>query len=139
MGPVRGRLIAGSSVLASLFAAPAWAEVCDKARPNWDGAPVGAVGEAVSLFVSPAGLLLLALSLVALRFRFQWVGLAAVILWTIFITVITMADPTQMRVAAMAEGCVGPPTLFIALAAAICVAIVLWTKPRTQNDPPPEA
>ena len=117
----------------------AWAEVCDKARPNWDGVPVGAVGEAIGLFLSPAGIVLLALSLVAVRFQFQWVGLAAVILWAVFITVITMADPTGMRLDGMIEGCIGPPTLFIAAAAAICVAIVLWTKPRTQDDPPPEA
>ncbi len=109
---------------------PAWAEVCDKARPGWDGAHVGVVGEAISLFLSPAGVALLLLSLIALRFRHQWVGLAAVILWTVFITVVTMADPTGVRGLAMAEGCIGAPTLFIAAVAAICVGIVLYTKPR---------
>ncbi|APX12724.1 hypothetical protein BWR18_14295 [Tateyamaria omphalii] len=89
------------------------------------------LGEAVSLFLSPAGIALLLLSLIALRFRQQWVGLAAVILWTVFITVITMADPTGLRPEAMAEGCIGQPTLFIVAVAAICVGIVLYTKPRT--------
>ncbi|MEM8654668.1 MAG: hypothetical protein AAGF36_07965 [Pseudomonadota bacterium] len=111
----------------------AWAEVCDKARPGWDGETVGMVGEAANLFLSPAGLALLLLSLIALRFRHQWIGLAAVILWTVFITAVTMADPTALRPQAMAEGCVGPPTLFIVAVAAICVGIVLYTKPRTSG------
>ncbi|MEO1778127.1 MAG: hypothetical protein AAFU63_04990 [Pseudomonadota bacterium] len=125
--------------LIALLPGPAWAEVCDKARPGWDGAPATALTEAINLFVSPAGLALLGLSLIALRFRHQWIGLGAVLLWTVFITMITMADPTGIRRQAMVEGCIGQPTLFIAAAAAICVAIVLWTKPRTSDDPPPEA
>ena len=133
MGPVRGGLI--------LCALPgvAWAEVCDKVRPGWDGAPVSALGEALGLFLSPAGLILLALSIFAVRFHAQWAGLAVVLLWTVFVTIVTMADPTGIRPQAMAEGCVGSPTLFIVAVAAICVAIVLWTKPRTKDDPPPEA
>ncbi|MEO0502858.1 MAG: hypothetical protein AAFZ14_05995 [Pseudomonadota bacterium] len=128
-----------ATIFAALLPSAAWAEVCDKARPAWDGTPVGAFGEAVSLLLSPAGLALLGLSLIALRFRQQWIGLGAVLFWTVFITIVTMADPTGLRADAMIEGCIGPPTLFIVAAAAICVAIVLWTKPRTQYDPPPEA
>ena len=94
---------------------------------------LGTVGEAINLFLSPAGIALLLLSVIALRFRHQWIGLAAVILWTVFITVVTMADPTGLRPQAMAEGCVGPPTLFIVAVAAICVGIVLYTKPRTSG------
>ena len=109
----------------------AWAEVCVTQRPGWYGQPVGVIVEAVYLFLSPAGIALLLLSVIALRFRHQWVGLAAVILWTVFITVVTMADPTGLRPQAMAEGCVGAPTLFIVAVAAICVGIVLYTKPRT--------
>ena len=119
--------------VSSFFPSFAWAEVCDKARPGWDGVPVGMLGEAVSLFLSPAGVALLLMSVIALRFRQQWIGLAAVILWTGFITVVTMADPTGLRPQAMAEGCVGPPTLFIVAVAAICVGIVLLTKPRTSG------
>ena len=125
-------------ISATLLPGAAWAEVCDKARPGWDGGQVGPVGEAISLLLSPAGLALLGLSLIALRFRQQWIGLGAVLLWTVFITVVTMADPTGLRADAMIEGCIGPPTLFIVAAAAICVAIVLWTKPRTSDDPLPE-
>ena len=140
MGPVRGRLTSGTlsprgqlyalGTAASFFPRAAWAEVCDKPYPDWDGTRVTALGEAVNLFTSPAGIALLLMSLVALRFRQQWVGLAAVILWTVFITVVTMADPTGLRADMLAEGCVGAPTLFIVAVAAICVGIVLWTKPR---------
>ncbi|GGX43676.1 hypothetical protein GCM10007385_09490 [Tateyamaria omphalii] len=123
----------GLGLAAAFFPNTGWAGVCDKERPGWDGAPVGAIGEATNLFLSPAGVALLLLSLVALRFRHQWIGLVAVILWTVFITVITMADPTGVRALAMVEGCVGPPTLFIVAVAAICVGIVLCTKPRTSG------
>ncbi|MEO1362750.1 MAG: hypothetical protein AAFU86_03130, partial [Pseudomonadota bacterium] len=102
-----------ATTFAALLPSAAWAEVCDKARPGWDGSQVGAVGEAISLLLSPAGLALLGLSLIALRFRQQWIGLGAVLLWTVFITVVTMADPTGLRADAMIEGCIGPPTLFI--------------------------
>ena len=132
MGPLRRGLIL------ALLPAQALAEVCAEARPGWDGVQVSAAMEAFTLFTSPAGLALLALSVIALRFRSQWIGLVAVLLWTGFITLVTMADPTGVRAPAMAEGCIGAPTLFIVLAAAICVAIVLYTKPRPSGSDTPE-
>ncbi|MEL7090301.1 MAG: hypothetical protein AAFN94_01065 [Pseudomonadota bacterium] len=134
MGPIRRRLIACSSAFSALIATPLWADVCATERPGWDGAPVTAWGEALTLFVSPLGLLLLALSVLAVRLRWQWIGLGTILGWTVFITIVTMADPTGQRAPAMAEGCIGPPTLFIPLAAAICVVIVLRTKPRPTGD-----
>lgn len=125
MGPLRRGLI-----LACLPGA-AWAEVCDKERPNWDGVDVTALQEAATLFVTPFGLLLLGFTIVALRFRNQWMGLVAVLGWTGFITLITMADPTGLRDLARAEGCIGAPTLFIVAVAAICVGTVLYTMPRS--------
>ena len=109
--------------------APGIASTCTTSRPNWDGTQASAVTEAVALFTSPAGLILLALSVLALRFRNQWLGLGAVILWTAFITIVAMIDPSGLRAPGMAEGCIGSPALFIAAAAAICVAIVFRTKP----------
>ena len=124
MGPVRRGLIL------ALLPGAAWAEVCETQRPDWDGVPVTALGEAGMLFVTPFGLLLLAFTLLALRFRSQWMGLGAVLGWTGYITLVTMADPTGARVQAMAEGCVGSPTLFILAVAAICVGTVIYTMPR---------
>ncbi|MEL7167096.1 MAG: hypothetical protein AAGL96_16635 [Pseudomonadota bacterium] len=134
MGSVRRRLTSCSSALLALIATPLLAEVCDKERPDWDGVTETAWSEAFTLFLSPLGLLLVALSVVAVQFRWQWTGLATILGWTAFITIVTMADPTGLRADAMAEGCIGPPTLFIALAAAICVMIVLRTKPRRAGD-----
>ena len=46
MGPLRGGLIL------NLMATPAWAEVCDKERPNWDGTPTTAMTEAIALYAA---------------------------------------------------------------------------------------
>lgn len=112
----------------------AWAEVCDKERPNWDGTGVTAFGEALTLFTTPVALVLLAFTLIALRFRSQWMGLGAVIGWAGFIALITTADPTGIRDFAINEGCIGSPTLFIAIVAAICVGTVIYTMPRNADD-----
>jgi len=118
------------AALVALIPGSALAEVCDKARPDWNGVPVTALGEAVTLMFSPMGLSLLISTLAALRFRSQWGGVAAVVGWTAFATLLTMADPTGFRPEAMAEGCIGSPTLFIALAAAISVGTIIYTAPR---------
>ena len=130
MGPLRGGLIL------SLLASPVWAEVCDKERPLWDGVPASAVSEAIALFSSPLALLLLIATAFALRFRHAWGGLAVVVAWTGFITVVLTYDPTGIRASAISEGCIGPPTLFIALAIAICIGTILYTAPRRLGDNP---
>ncbi|MFL4469800.1 hypothetical protein ACERZ8_07945 [Tateyamaria armeniaca] len=112
----------------------ACAEVCDKERPDWDGDQVTALSEAMTLFATPFGLLLLAFTVLALRFRHQWMGLAAVLGWTAFITLITMADPTGLRADAMVEGCIGSPTLFIVAVAAICIGTVFYTMPHKADE-----
>ncbi|WP_299147039.1 hypothetical protein [uncultured Tateyamaria sp.] len=122
----------GAAVLAWPTVAHAYA--CTTLRPDWDGTPASAVGETIGLLTAPMGLFLLAATVMAVLVRSQWGGLVAVLLWTAFITFVTMADSDGQRTLAMAEGCVGPPTLFIATAAAICVAIVLYTMPRKSGD-----
>ncbi|MEO0937762.1 MAG: hypothetical protein AAFY38_06375 [Pseudomonadota bacterium] len=114
-----------------LLPGAAWAEVCDKQRPDWNGVPVTAFGEAVTLLFSPIGLFLLISTVAALRFRSQWGGVAVTVGWTFFVTALTLWDPTGgVRDAAMREGCIGAPTLFIALAAAISVGTIIYTAPR---------
>ncbi|MGH1576560.1 hypothetical protein [Planktotalea sp.] len=124
MGPFRGGLIL--TLLPSLLAA----EVCDKARPDWDGVPVSGVSEAIALASSPASLLLFALTLIAIRFRNQWGALLVLILWVGYGSLLTMADPTGIRALAQAEGCIGSPTLFIAAVTAICIGMILYTTPK---------
>ncbi len=125
MGPLRGGLIL------SLFASPAAAEVCDRLHPSWDGAPATAMTEAVALFLSPIGLVLLVATALAIRFKSVWGGLAAVVCWTVFVTFVVQYDPGNLRQMGMAEGCVGEPTLFIVLTIAICVGTILMTAPRS--------
>ena len=125
MGPLRGGLIL------SLLAGPAWAEVCDKERPLWDGTQATAVSEAIALFGSPLGLVLLLITALVVRFRSVWGGLAATVGWTIFISIVVASDPSGVTELAMNEGCIGPPTLFIALSIAICIATILYTSPRS--------
>ena len=132
MGSVRGGLVL------ALLPASARAQACSSERPDWDGIPVTALGEAINLLLSPAGLMLLFVSLLAMRFRNQWIGLVAIVLWTGFISIVTMLDPTGLRAPAMAEGCIGSSTLFIVVAAAICVGIVFITKPQSSGTDPSE-
>jgi drug/metabolite transporter (DMT)-like permease len=128
-----GRL-AGFMVAITLCATPALAEVCDKVRPGWTpGTQITTVGEAVALFSTGPALVLLVATAVVLRFRSQWGGLAVTMLWSVLVSFIAMdafgEDPTGIRDHAIREGCVGAPTLFIALVTAICIVTVLYTAP----------
>ncbi len=116
--------------LALLAPTAAMAEVCDKTRPNWDGTPVSTGQEAIFLTATPATLLLVFLSLLAVRFRHQWAALAVVVLWTLLVSFIAMGNPTGVRPQEIAEGCVGSPALFIGVVAAICVGMIFYTTPR---------
>lgn len=122
MGPVRGGLIL------SLLPGVALAQDCAMQRPGWDGAPVSALQEALFLASSPAALVLFAGTVLALRFKTQWGALAVVVGWTAFVTFLTMLVPAS-RKAALAEGCVGSPALFIGIIAAICVGMIFYTAP----------
>ena len=127
MGPLRRGLI-----LCAL-PTPALAEVCDKIRPDWSGEPVSAVTEAIQLFATAPGLALIAASAFAIRFRSQWGGLAVVLLWTIYASVMTISNGVNLRAEALAEGCAGPSTLFVALISAICIGMILYTAPMPRR------
>lgn len=122
MGPVRGGLIL------SLLPGAAWAQDCAVQRPDWDGGSVSAVQETLFLASSPAALVLLLGTAVAIRFKSQWGSLAVVLGWTAFVTFLTMLAPASRKLA-MAEGCVGSPALFIGIIAAICVGMIFYTAP----------
>lgn len=133
MGPLRRGLI-----LACLPGA-AWAEVCDKVRPQWTpGTEATAWTELIALMGTPPSLILLVLSALAVRFRHEWGALVVVLLWTGWISLVvfygTDGDVQEM---AVIEGCIGPPTLFIGAVAAICVSMILYVAPpfgRDQNS-----
>lgn len=124
MGPLRAGVI---------IAAPRATPACDATRPDWDGTAVTAMDEALFLAATPAVLVLILASALAIRFRHQWGALAVVLGWTGVVSLIAMGDPTGQRVAQAAEGCLGSPSLFIAVVAAICVGMILYTTPRAAD------
>lgn len=125
MGPLRGGLIL------SLLPGLARASACDTERPGWDGVPMTALGEALLLFSSPAALVLLAATILVIWLRHQWGALAVCLLWTALVSVVAFIGSSgETHAAAVTEGCVGSPTLFIAAVAAICVAMIFYTAPR---------
>jgi hypothetical protein len=115
-------------LILSLLPGAALAQECAMQRPGWDGAPVGALQEALFLASSPAALVLFAGTVLAVRFKSQWGAFAVVVGWTAFVTFLTMLAPAS-RKAALAEGCVGSPALFIGIIAAICVGMIFYTAP----------
>ncbi|WP_094020245.1 hypothetical protein [Maliponia aquimaris] len=115
----------------------ALAEACAQARPGWDGTPADALSETLYLASSLPSVVLIVATALALRFRSKWGGLAVVCGWSILISLLVFdSDPTGVRQMATNEGCIGSPTLFIALVAAICTGTILYTAPteRRSND-----
>lgn len=129
MGPVRGGLILATAALATPVAAAA--EVCGKLRPFvGPDAPGTAFTEMVALMGTPPSLILLVLTALAVRFRWQWAALGVVVLWSVWVSLVAMSAPDAAMLAAIEQGCVGSPSLFIALVAAICGGVMLYTAPR---------
>ena len=99
----------------------------DAPRLGWH--PATAISEAIALASMPLSLILVLIPALALRFRSQWGGLAAVAGWSVLISYIAFWSDQSARFAAAQQGCVASPALFIALVAAICLAIVIYTAP----------
>ncbi|MDA7429658.1 hypothetical protein PGB28_14410 [Primorskyibacter aestuariivivens] len=129
MGSFRRGLIAGLAVLPGT----AWAEMCTQLRPGWDGTPATQVTEALGLFTSPLVLFLLAALGVAVAFRHAMGTALVALLWSFFISYLILPDQSGLRAAAVEEGCIASPTLFIALSAAICTVAVIYTFRREKR------
>ena len=130
MGSLRRQLsVAAASLLTP--AGPAFAATCAQMRPNWvPGVPASAWDELIALMSTPPSLVLILASLLAIRFGHQWGALIVVLGWTVWVSFVAMSTPDPDRLAAMQEGCIGSPTLFIAAVAAICVGMILYTTRR---------
>lgn len=120
--------------LTVLCPAPAWAEVCNSVRPDWDGASVTALGEMLYLFQTPVVLLLVLASALAIRFRNELAGIAVVVGWSVATYLVTGWGTTDgVRDTAMNEGCVGSPAAFITVAVVVGIGVVLCTAPLARQ------
>ncbi|MCU0800695.1 MAG: hypothetical protein MUD11_02785 [Rhodobacteraceae bacterium] len=124
MGSVRRQLIAFS-----LMASPAMAEVCEKQRPGWSPAdgPATMVTELVQFLVWGGGGLILLGLVLGLYFR-KTIILNAVMLVTLIMAVpyIWPLDPSTRQLA-MTEGCIGAPTLVLAVLGLVWMACLAGT------------
>ena len=97
--------------------------------------PVSAWGEFVFLLQSPIVLILILLTAVVIRFRSEWGGVAIVVGWSIVTYLVTgWLSGSTTQTAAANEGCVGSPALFIAVAAILCIGVVLYTAPLPRRE-----
>jgi hypothetical protein len=113
------------------------AAVCETLRPGWvEGSEATALDEALHQFSSAPALGLLAATLVAVRFRSAWGGLAVTVFWSLHTYMLVFAPGrAATRQAAAADGCVASPALFIAAVTAICIATILYTAPSDGRSP----
>ena len=91
--------------------------------------------EFVALFFNPVILVIVALTLVALLIKRRTLDWVFVALWSLLALTIGFDyyGPVldDIRWAAMGEGCIGSPLLFVALAIAICATLILGAlRPR---------
>ena len=138
MKPSTGPLRRGvAPFMALVWPTSALAQACEQTRPDWDGTPANAITEALFLASSLPSVVLIVATALALRFRSKWGGLAVVSGWSILISLrVFDRDLAGIRQMATIEGCIGSPTLFIALVTAICIGTILYTAPmdRRSND-----
>jgi uncharacterized membrane protein YhdT len=119
---------------ALLLPTQATAEVCAAERPFWDGMPVSAIDEFLILLQTPIVLILILLTALAIRFRHEWAGLLVVVGWSLSTyLVIDWAGTDDVRKAAIEEGCIGNPAIFIVVAVAVCISVVLYTAPLKRD------
>lgn len=133
MGPVRGGVILW--LLPNAASAQPEAVGCAALRPGWTpGSPATAWDELIHQATSAPALLLFLATALVLRRCSQWGALAVVSLWSVMVTLVAFRDPAGAQELARAGGCIGSPTLFIALVAAICVLTIVYTAPRHRRD-----
>ncbi len=119
-----------------LSADPAFAEVCDKVRPDWhssDG-PVSQLQELYIFFSNPLGLLLISLCFLALLVKRTWVCTLVMLLLVAVAGLIAAhwfwpIDGITRE--ANLEGCIAPP--FITSLVMLVLAIVVGTFGRKRQ------
>lgn len=106
MGPFRRRLTAATGMAA--LPAAAFAEVCDKVRPDWEAGagPQGWLAETVYILASPPSLVLVLLLALALWLPRLWIALPVALLTLAFAALLAISRQTDMAALAIAEGCI---------------------------------
>jgi hypothetical protein len=121
------RPVAFLGTISAILPTQLLAQTCAVSRPNWDptSGPVTAWGEAVYMFQSPFGIVLLGVfALAILTFKTSWLlaaGLGAAALGVLVYLGGSLDDPTQINQVALSEGCTGPTSTAVAICAAICL------------------
>lgn len=103
MGSVRRQLVLGFVLLPN----PVLAEVCDKVLPDWDGAQIDAIHEALGFWTSPAAIPFVAMVIAAI-----WMKSRALVSLAITLGILTLLYKggfgSDILDAARLEGCRGP-------------------------------
>ena len=96
----------------------AWAEVCDKERPYWDGTPVNMVEEVLGQLSNPFTTLVVVASIILVLRKSQLLTVLGVFLIAMY--ALFFVDPLFLDDAAWQakrEGCIGNQELWYALIA----------------------
>ncbi|MEM6375246.1 MAG: hypothetical protein AAF686_03345 [Pseudomonadota bacterium] len=132
MGSFRSGLIVGAILV---LAGPADAAVCQDFRPDWNGETVGAWDEMLALLSMPISLILLIATAFAIRFRSPWLALCVFVGWSFAVASVTFFDPTGgIRANAALEGCVGSPSLYIAVVLSLCAGMMIYLNKFADPD-----
>lgn len=136
LGPVSRRLPRRLALVTLLAIAaplsPAFAEVCDKARPNWTGEPVSAFAELMNFIYTTPGLIVAGVLAVVLltRLRYTAIAGAAIALGLAGLAIFEHFSPDEIGRAARAEGCVGSPWLVVVVLTLCALLMMFFARPR---------
>jgi hypothetical protein len=121
------------------------AEVCDKVRPDWnpsDG-PVGPFEDVVLFFVTPFGLILLALAVASVLVRRTWLTALTTVIMTAVLAPFwsEWGEDNEVMRLAIAEGCraAASPILIIVVLVTLAIipAVATWRSPRSRRKSAP--
>lgn len=122
-------------VVLMVLAGPAFAEVCDKVRPDWDpsNGPVNQFQELSFFFSGTPGLILVALCFLAFFIKRTW-GSIVVALILVAVAILIAADwlwPLDgVTYGAHLEGCTANPLITRLMLVALIVMVAVFGKPR---------
>ena len=132
---LRGRVALAATLAIATPLSSAFAEVCDKERPNWTGDPVTTFGELTHFIYTTPGLIVAGVLAIVLltRLRYTAIAGAAIALALAGITIFEHFSPNEISQAARAEGCVGSPWLVVVALTACAFLMLSFARPRRRS------